>query len=403
MCLYEYIKLIVCFLCVTFFFNTHVFASKLQQDLATKDEVEVNNNLKTIENQIIQDKDYARDLDKKVNTLRDSEQELQKFFMDTAENVQDLEGELRQIENRLEQLKDEEYLRLGALKGYRLELQNVLIGLQRLSVYPVQAVTLEGGKVHDLVRGAMLLRYMVSDFEDKVRVIESEMSMLEGVRGTIKQEISDLQEKKDMLHSRKSLLLNLEELVAGKRKLVEQESHKYAQRVKELAKQANNLKDIITQLKKLKLMQTLPRPMPKVDLDQKVIGGGLSVRSFQLPVVGEVLSKFGDKLQNGTLSDGLRMRTRAEAIIMVPADGIVAYADIFRNYGLVLIIEHTGGYHTLLTGMGRLNAVVGQWVVQGEPIGVMGNDENNIKLYIELRLEGKPIDPLTFVKVSTKR
>ena len=56
--------------------------------------------------------------------------------------------------------------------------------------------------------------------------------------------------------------------------------------------------------------------------------------------------------------------------IVAPCDGTVAFAGPFRGYGQLLIIEHSEGYHTLLAGMGRIDAVVGARVLAGEPVGV---------------------------------
>jgi septal ring factor EnvC (AmiA/AmiB activator) len=68
-----------------------------------------------------------------------------------------------------------------------------------------------------------------------------------------------------------------------------------------------------------------------------------------------------------------------------------------------LIIEHGGGYHTVLAGLDQVDAVVGQWLLAGEPVGVMGAGEGSgdaasaggrPKLYLELRRDGQPIDPV---------
>jgi septal ring factor EnvC (AmiA/AmiB activator) len=70
-----------------------------------------------------------------------------------------------------------------------------------------------------------------------------------------------------------------------------------------------------------------------------------------------------------------------------------------------LIIEHGGGYHTVLAGLDRVDAVVGQWLLAGEPVGAMAaagapqatgdaSASGRPKLYLELRRNGLPIDPV---------
>jgi septal ring factor EnvC (AmiA/AmiB activator) len=87
-------------------------------------------------------------------------------------------------------------------------------------------------------------------------------------------------------------------------------------------------------------------------------------------------------------------------------DGWVAYADEFRTYGQLLIINAGGGYHILLAGMQRIDVNVGQFVLAGEPVAAMGasapgdsapgnDDKANGRpvLYVEFRKDGQPIDP----------
>ena len=82
--------------------------------------------------------------------------------------------------------------------------------------------------------------------------------------------------------------------------------------------------------------------------------------------------------------------------MVAPFDGKVVYAGPFHPYELVLIIRHTGGYHSLLAGLGRADSAVGQWVLAGEPVGVMpdaAGASSGGAIYFELRRDGRPVDP----------
>ena len=60
-----------------------------------------------------------------------------------------------------------------------------------------------------------------------------------------------------------------------------------------------------------------------------------------------------------------------------------------------MIIEHGDEYHSLVAGFDRLTAAVGQWVLAGEPVGTLREGaEPDQRLYLELRKNGEPIDPL---------
>jgi septal ring factor EnvC (AmiA/AmiB activator) len=121
-----------------------------------------------------------------------------------------------------------------------------------------------------------------------------------------------------------------------------------------------------------------------------------------MPAHGRLLRRYGQQAENGSQgSKGITISTRDSAQVIAPFDGRVAYAGEFRGYGLILIIEHGKRYHTLLAGLERVDAVVGQWVLAGEPIGVMtGNGFQKPELYLELRRNGQPINPLPWLAAS---
>ena len=140
--------------------------------------------------------------------------------------------------------------------------------------------------------------------------------------------------------------------------------------------------------------------------------GGLFTQSIlarkgQLPapVIGRVVQGFGRRDGRGQITKGVAIRSRTGAPVVAPFDGRVLYAGPFRSYGLILIIDHGQGYHTLLAGLGRLHMAVGQTVLAGEPIGVMARDKelsaDRLDLYLELRHDGTPIDPLPWLALET--
>lgn len=133
---------------------------------------------------------------------------------------------------------------------------------------------------------------------------------------------------------------------------------------------------------------------------------GAARGALALPARGKLVQGFGDQTNTGH-ARGLRVLTRAGAQVVAPFDGRLVFAGPFRDYGQLLIIEHSDGYHTLLAGMERLEVGVGQPVVSGEPVGVMGKKTftgggqspvaAGPQLYIELRRDGEPINPMPWL------
>lgn len=137
---------------------------------------------------------------------------------------------------------------------------------------------------------------------------------------------------------------------------------------------------------------------PPADLDKP---DGLrpfdgSAHSLVMPVRGRIARRFGEPAEGNWESvQGMTLTARPGSTVVAPYDGRIVYAGPFRSYGLILIIEHGDEYHSLVAGFDRLTAVVGQWVLAGEPVGTLsegaGSDQ---RLYLELRKRGEPINPL---------
>jgi septal ring factor EnvC (AmiA/AmiB activator) len=125
---------------------------------------------------------------------------------------------------------------------------------------------------------------------------------------------------------------------------------------------------------------------------------------MELPVAGEILRRYGDDDGTGGTMYGDIVTTQSGAIVTAPADGNVLYAGPFRSYGQLLILDAGDGYHVVLAGLGRISVSLGQSVLAGEPVGLMGEarvastvavdaDSSRPELYVEFRKDGKPVDP----------
>ena len=123
--------------------------------------------------------------------------------------------------------------------------------------------------------------------------------------------------------------------------------------------------------------------------------------SLRMPARGRVVRHYGQSAGTEGAAKGINIEARGGAQVVAPYDGQVVYAGPFRRYGQILIIEHGGRYHTLLAGLDRIDAVVGQWLLAGEPVGTLSSPQDgNPELYFELRRAGQPINPLPWLATT---
>lgn len=116
-----------------------------------------------------------------------------------------------------------------------------------------------------------------------------------------------------------------------------------------------------------------------------------SRRKLNPPVRGRVVVRYGEKTALGLKSDGWRIHTRGDALVMAPADGVVKFADSFRGFGKVVIMSHKNGYNTVMTNLGSIDVLPEQEVLAGEPIGRMSADKQ--EMYLEVRRGNASVDP----------
>jgi septal ring factor EnvC (AmiA/AmiB activator) len=204
----------------------------------------------------------------------------------------------------------------------------------------------------------------------------------------------------------------------------EQTLEQERQRTAQLARQADSLKDLIA-----KLEQSLgPAGRNARSDDRRALEGRPDLAALNdpgrlapaiafaaakgrlpLPVNGVRIKEFGAPDGLGGSEKGLTVATRPNAQITAPCDCWVVYAGPFRNYGQLLILNAGSGYHVLLAGMDRISVDLGQFVVTGEPVAVMGGGGGQVPaarptspgqagsrqsvLYVEFRKGGIPVDP----------
>ena len=164
-------------------------------------------------------------------------------------------------------------------------------------------------------------------------------------------------------------------------------------RVQKLRQDEKRLARLVDELNKyLSEMDDIPRNVGKFSAQR----GKLAP-----PVRGRIQARYGSPRQGGKLRwDGLLIKTREGEDIKSVFHGRVAFADWMRGMGMLIIIDHGDGYMSLYAHNDSLFKQVGEWVSSGEVIATAGasGGQTNTSLYFEIRHNGKPVNPLKWVR-----
>lgn len=122
------------------------------------------------------------------------------------------------------------------------------------------------------------------------------------------------------------------------------------------------------------------------------------------PVRGKIISNFGpytDQKSNlVNFQSGINIRAERGEPIRAVAEGHAIFANWFKGFGNMLIIDHGNHYYTVYAHLEELFKVKGDRVEKGEVVATVGDSGSlaGPALHFEVRHHGKPVDPLDWIR-----
>lgn len=280
-----------------------------------------------------------------------------------------------------------------------------LIGaLQRLSRRPPLVALLRPGSLSDSVHTRALLESMLPQVQRRTAALRSELARARALQEQAKAAEGALQDEIARLNARRRDLGAMEVRQRQAARDANGGASREAERALALAEKARDLGGLVKGLEEAAALRdrlaALPGPVLRPAAGQAVSEASYApspsptltaLPDFLLPVTGRLISGFGDA-SRGTMARGITMAVRAQAQVVAPSAGRVAFAGPFAGYGQIVIIDHPGGFTSLITGLAKLSAQVGGNVVAGSPLGSAGAGQPQVTL--ELRKDGRPVNPL---------
>jgi septal ring factor EnvC (AmiA/AmiB activator) len=351
-----------------------------------------------------------------IQAISSDRRKLNEQLIATATRVRTIEARIVVTEDRLKPLDANESAIRKSLEARRAVIAEILAALQRMGHRPPPALLVRPQDALAAVRSAMMLGAVLPDMRHEAATLAGDLADLVRLRKEIAEQRDRL--AKDLaaqMHEQQRLALLTQER-AKQQAATEGELAAARQRAVALARDAENLKDLIAKLERgLDSATRAARAGTEVDSGRPPPGAldagrmtpavafASAKHTLPLPVNGVKIREYGAADGIGGVEKGLSFATRNGAQVTGPCDGWVVYAGPFRSYGQLLILDAGGGYHVLLAGMERISVEIGQFVLTGEPVAVMGSGSriatildagsSQPVLYVEFRKDGTPIDP----------
>lgn len=357
-------------------------------------------------------------LDSDLDAVGEERRKLNQSLIDTASRIRAVEERIAGTQARLAPLDDSERALRASLDSRRDAIAEILAALQRIGRRPPPAVMVKPDSALEQLRTAMMLGAILPDMRHDAEAVAEDLSSLMRVRKEITAERDRLTADLAAMSNERSRMSGLIEERQRRQGEMEKSREAERQRAIQLGKQAESLKELITKLEQgldpaIRAARLAARPPEDVKSGlvalrdpgrlNPAIAFGSAKGMLRLPVNGVKTRDFGASDGFGGTERGISIAARPGAQVTAPCDGWVAYAAPYRSYGQLLILNPGDGYLVLLAGMDHNSVEVGQFVLTGEPIAVMGNGpqvasavltgSGQPMLYIEFRKDGTPVDP----------
>jgi murein hydrolase activator len=379
-----------------------------------------------------------------VDTLRSDRARLNGALIDTTARLRATEGRIGDIEQRLTTLTQTSDAIRTSLDKRRGVVIEVLAALQRMGRSPPPAVLVRPEDMLEAIRASMLLGAVLPELRSETEALASDLAEMVRLRSVAAAERDSLTKEVTALVEDRQRLAALVEARQKDVAAAEQNARQEGEKVAALAAKATSLQGLIGQIEteiessaraaeaaRQSAMKAEAEAREAADTQTRETREKFASLAFKdparlapkvsfaetrgllpLPVSGSLVKGFNAPDAVGGTLKGAVYGTRQGAVVSAPCDGWVAFAGPFRTYGQLLIINAGGGYYLLLAGMERINVGLGQFVLAGEPVAVMGegskvtaasvgSDTTQPVLYVEFRKDGISIDPSPWWATST--
>lgn len=362
-------------------------------------------------------------LRQELESARGDRGKLYQLLVDTASRSRDVEQQLIEVEARMAELDGAQARIQSSLLQRRAVLAEVLSALVRMGRNPPPALLMRPDDALDAVRSAILLGAILPEMRVEAETLAADLADLARVRTDLGQTRERLTALRGALEEDRTRLAALVSERQRQQAVASPSAPADKVQADTVARTTPDVHDLVTRVetevppaaRAADAARAQPQAAPAPAPAGKDVVAALQNPArmapampfadakglLPQPVAGVRIKEFGAADGGAAPEKGLTIATRMGAQVTAPCDGWVVYAGPFRSYGQLLIINAGGGYHVLLAGMERITVEIGQFVVAGEPVAVMGSGaraaagsaSGQPQLYVEFRKDGISIDP----------
>ncbi len=324
-----------------------------------------------------------------------------------ASRVQEAEADIAAAEARVKIIATLQRAQKARLVKRQQPLARLTAALQSMARRPTMLALVQPGSIDDMVRVRAVLATTIPRVEAETAVLRKDIARSRDLARQAQRAALLQREGRKELALRRSALARLEARSRTRSRDLASTSRLEEERALGLSERARDLNALVGTIEASgNLRQQLaaldgpvlrpPRPQASQVVENDPLPSRAARPAYRLPTPGAIVAGFGEVSATGVRSRGLTLAPRPGAQLIAPADGRIGFAGPYRGFGQIVIIEHVGGWTSLITGLARTNLKVGERIAQGDPIGRAA--EIRPRITVELRRGGRPIDIAALIR-----
>ena len=302
-----------------------------------------------LKNRIEAKKSQQVELKEKLSASEAELAESRKSLVQLAKDIQENEKSLLALETRITALKTEQETLDRKIKNDYGSMSELVTALQRIRRIPTETLIIRPGAPLETAQTALLLRSVLPAINDRARLMSNDLSRMHEIESSLKNDRQNALESSDKLKAQKK---DIEKLVEKRDRLYRATRTDYQLKVEQIARmaaEAENLSQVLARI------ESTPAPPARHKEKKSSASSKLPGGKWRPPMDGKVISAFGTPDKIGAITKGIKIAGRSGGLVTTPVSGIVRFAGPFRNYGNMVIVEHGSGFHSLMSGLSRLD------------------------------------------------
>jgi septal ring factor EnvC (AmiA/AmiB activator) len=336
--------------------------------------------LREVEQQLSEKKQQQDALDAAAREASKGLEDLRAKLIQSTQTLQEKETQQETLEDKLDDLTGQIAAKSKNEAAERAQLSLMVSALVEIASRPPESLFLQNHVTEDHIHRSLLLKAILPRLKEDAASAARDLAALYDLQTQLAEQKRLVEASQQNLQQQQHDLDQLISTRQGFLQRTEQQKADIAQHLAALTDQARDLR------------QLMERVAPKQKTPHALSRDTVALK---WPVSGAVRWHFGDKDADGVTSEGVTFAAPSGAPVVAPQAGKVVFAGPFRGYGQIMILQHANGYHSFLSGFGRIDAEMGQEVAAGEPLGVLPvKTGTKPELYFEWRRGEEPVDPI---------